>query len=182
MGVVEGRGVDQRHLAVDRQAARLGVRVLKHHGGIAPGPRKARAGSLILGEREEISRDLCAGEFYRTAVGGRDAYRATAVQERALHRAGRPKRCLLAREPLSRQTDLTLLKEEWPPEQIVGHLLLHHEGVPSTQITHETSYRSICTNHWKVVPRELCKRLRTGHPVRRNARHTVSVLSVATPR
>ncbi|MFE9687377.1 hypothetical protein [Streptomyces sp. NPDC006285] len=30
--------------------------VLKHHGGIAPSPRKARAGSLTLGERKEISR------------------------------------------------------------------------------------------------------------------------------
>src|SRR3954469_2524793 len=40
--------------------------VLKHHGGIAPAVRKARAGSLTSGEREEISRGLCAGESYRT--------------------------------------------------------------------------------------------------------------------
>ncbi|MFI8281235.1 helix-turn-helix domain-containing protein [Streptomyces sp. NPDC085929] len=39
--------------------------VLKHHGGIAPLPRKERVGSLTLGEREEISRRLCAGDSYR---------------------------------------------------------------------------------------------------------------------
>ncbi|GAA3277264.1 hypothetical protein GCM10010493_65550 [Streptomyces lavendulae subsp. grasserius] len=36
--------------------------VLKHYGGIAPLPRKGRAGSLTLCEREEISRRLCAGD------------------------------------------------------------------------------------------------------------------------
>lgn len=73
--------------------------VLKHHGGIAPAPRKARAGSLTVGEREEISRGLCAGESYRAIAGllgravstisrevnkngGRDVYRAIAAQER----------------------------------------------------------------------------------------------------
>jgi len=87
--------------------------VLKHHGGIAPAPRKTRSGSLTLGEREEISRGLCAGHSYRAIAGllgravstisrevgnngGRDVYRATAAQERALDRARRPKQCLLA--------------------------------------------------------------------------------------
>lgn len=164
--------------------------VLKHHGGIAPGSRKARAGSLTLGEREEISRGLCAGQSYRSLAallgravstisrevgsnGGRDAYRAIAAQERALDRARRPKQCLLAREPVLRQTVLALLKEEWSPEQIVGHLRLHHGDDPNMRITHETIYRSIYTTRWKVVPRELCKRLRTGRPIRKNKRHTV---------
>ncbi|MFE2849392.1 transposase [Streptomyces scopuliridis] len=115
--------------------------VLKHHGGIAPVPHKARAGALTMGEREEISRGLCAGDSYRAIAGllgravstisrevndngGRDVYRAIAAQERALDRAGRPKQCLLARRPALRQTVLTLLREEWPPEQIVGHLRL----------------------------------------------------------
>ncbi|MGW0564842.1 helix-turn-helix domain-containing protein [Streptomyces sp. NPDC003016] len=40
--------------------------VLKHHGGIAPGSRKVRAGSLTTGEREENSRGLSSGESCRT--------------------------------------------------------------------------------------------------------------------
>ncbi|MET7311625.1 IS30 family transposase [Streptomyces sp. NPDC005571] len=164
--------------------------VLKHHGGIAPAPRKARAGSLTLGEREEISRGLCAGHSYRAIAGllgravstisrevgnngGRDVYRAIAAQERALDRARRPKQCLLAARPALRQMVLTLLCEEWSPEQIVGHLRRHHGNDPAMEISHETIYRSVYTTRWKVIPREVCKRLRTGRPIRKNKRHTV---------
>lgn len=164
--------------------------VLKHHGGIAPAPRKARAGSLTLGEREEISRGLCAGHSYRAIAGllgravstisrevgnngGRDVYRAIAVQERALDRARRPKQCLLAARPALRQTVLTLLCEEWSPEQIVGHLRRYHGNDPAMEISHETIYWSVYTTRWKVIPREVCKRLRTGRPIRKNKRHTV---------
>lgn len=164
--------------------------VLKHHGGIAPAPRKARAGSLTLGEREEISRRLRAGHSYRAIAGllgravstisrevgnnsGRDVYPAIAAQERALDRARRPKQCLLAARPALRQTVLTLLCEEWSPEQIVGHLRRHHGNDPAMEISHETIYRSVYTTRWKVIPREICKRLRTGRPIRKNKRHTV---------
>lgn len=164
--------------------------VLKHHGGIAPAPRKARAGSLTLGEREEISRGLSAGHSYRAIArllgravstvsrevgnnGGRDVYRAIAAQERALDRARRPKQCLLAARPALRQTVLTLLCEEWSPEQIVGHLRRYHGNDPTMEISHETIYRSVYTTRWKVIPREVCKRLRTGRPIRKNKRHTV---------
>jgi IS30 family transposase len=44
-----------------------------------------------------------------------------------------------------RQTALPLLPEEWSPEQIVGHLRLHHGDDPRTQITHETIHRTIHT-------------------------------------
>lgn len=66
-----------------------------------------------------------------------------------------------------------LLKQEWSPEQIVGHLRLHHGDDPTMRISHETIYRAVYTTRWKVVPRELCKRLRTGRPIRKNKRHTV---------
>ncbi|WUS11417.1 IS30 family transposase [Streptomyces sp. NBC_01260] len=141
-------------------------------------------------EREEISRRLCAGDSYQSIAGllgravstvgrevnnngGRDVYRAVAAQERALDRGRRPKECLLAREPVLRQTVLDLLSEEWSPEQIVGHLRLRHGDDPGMQISHETIYRSVYITRWKVVPRELCKRLRTGRPIRKNKRHTV---------
>ncbi|MEV6712640.1 IS30 family transposase [Lentzea sp. NPDC051208] len=164
--------------------------VLKHHGGIAPEPRKTRAGSLTMAEREEISRRLCAGDYYNAIAvqlgravstisrevnknGGRDAYRATVAQERTVDRARRPKQCLLARRHALRETVLALLREEWSPEQIVGHLRLNHDDDPAMKISHETIYRSVYITRWKVVPRELCKRLRTGRPIRKNKRHTV---------
>jgi IS30 family transposase len=164
--------------------------VLKHHGGIAPAPRKHRHGSLTMAEREEISRGLSAGESYRmisvvlgravstisrevSRNGGRVIYRATAAQQRAVDQARRPKPCLLAQRPALREKVVILLREEWSPEQIVGHLRLHHEDDQAMRISHETIYRSIYTTRWKVVPRELCKRLRTGRPIRKNKRHTV---------
>ncbi|MEU9187965.1 helix-turn-helix domain-containing protein [Streptomyces sp. NPDC048484] len=90
--------------------------VLKHHGGIAPVARKARAGRLTMGDRKEISRGLCAGDSYRAIAGllgravstisrevsnngGRDVYRAIAAQERALDRARRPSSACLPAGP-----------------------------------------------------------------------------------
>ncbi|WP_371320795.1 IS30 family transposase [Saccharothrix yanglingensis] len=164
--------------------------VLKHHGGIAPEPRKARGGSLVLAEREEISRGLHAGESYRAIAerlsravstvsrevnrnGGRVRYRATTAQELASERARRPKPCLLARRPGLREKVVELLGQEWSPEQIVGHLRLHHDGDPEMRVSHETIYRSVYTTRWKVVPRVLSTRLRTGRPIRKHKRHTV---------
>nr|WP_079408288.1 hypothetical protein [Streptomyces sp. 3211] len=66
-----------------------------------------------------------------------------------------------------------LLGEERSPEQMVGYLRLRHGDDAEMLISRETIYRSVCTTRWKVVPRELCKRLRTGRPIRRNKRHTV---------
>lgn len=68
---------------------------------------------------------------------------------------------------------MALLGEEWSPEQIVGYLRRHHGGDPAMAISHETIYRSIYTTRWKVIPKELCKRLRTGRPIRKNKRHTI---------
>lgn len=164
--------------------------VLKHHGGIPPEPRKQRLGDLTPAEREEISRGLHAAESYRQIAarlgravttisrevdrnGGRSVYRATAAQERALDQARRPKPSLLARRPALKETVVNLLREEWSPEQIVGHLRLHHQDDPMMAISHETIYRAIYTTRWKVIPRELNKRLRTGRPIRKNKRHTV---------
>ncbi len=68
---------------------------------------------------------------------------------------------------------MTLLGEEWSPEQTVGHLRPHHDGDPTMRISHESIYWNVHTTRWKVVPRELSKRLRTGRPIRKNKRHTV---------
>lgn len=164
--------------------------VLKYHGGIAPRPRKARAGHLSAAEREEISRGLRAGQSLRaigrllgrpvstisrevTRNGGRGAYRAVEAAQAAKVRARRPKQCLLARSEVLQAKVVELLSLEWSPEQIVGHLRLHHAGDPAWAISHETIYRSIYTCRWKVIPRGLNKRLRTRRPIRKNKHHTV---------
>jgi transposase, IS30 family len=68
---------------------------------------------------------------------------------------------------------IELLESEWSPEQIVGYLRLTHADNPLLEIRHESIYRAIYTTRWKVIPRELCNKLRTGRPIRKNKRHTV---------
>jgi IS30 family transposase len=164
--------------------------VLKHHGGIAPVPHRPRARHLTSADREEISRGLRAGESLRAIGvllgrpastisrevarnGGRDTYRAVPAGQRAKERARRPKRCLLARSPALQAKVVELLTLEWSPEQIVGHLRLHHGADPAMAVSHETIYRSVYTSRWKVVPKSLNKRLRTRRPIRKHKRHTV---------
>ncbi|UPU46536.1 MULTISPECIES: IS30 family transposase [Rhodococcus] len=164
--------------------------VLKYHGGIAPEPHTVRSGHLTPVEREAISRSIVSGDSVRSMAsalgrvpstisreinrnGGRHAYRAAAAQERAGTHAKRPKPCLLQRRPALREKVVSMLEDEWSPEQIVGHLRRHHSGDDELAISHETIYRSIYTTRWGVIPQKLCKRLRTRRPIRKNKRHTV---------
>ncbi|GAA1624575.1 hypothetical protein GCM10009733_021590 [Nonomuraea maheshkhaliensis] len=68
---------------------------------------------------------------------------------------------------------IELLDNEWSPEQIVGHLRLTHAGNPLMRISHESIYRAIYTIRWKLIPRELCTKLRTRRPIRKNKKNTV---------
>ncbi|MCD2158362.1 helix-turn-helix domain-containing protein, partial [Rhodococcus cerastii] len=105
--------------------------------------------------------------------GGRHAYRAAAVQERAGSQAKRPKPCLLQQRPALRERVVSMLEDEWSRERIVGHLRRHHSGDDELSISYETIYRSIYISRWGVIPQKLCKRLRTRRPIRQNERHTV---------
>ena len=164
--------------------------VLKHHGGIAPAKRVRRADHLTTDERESISRGLEAQMSLRSIAvaigrpastvsrevarnGGREKYRAFAAEQRAQEQLRRPKPSALQGNPLLRQVVIDLLENEWSPEQIVGHLRLTQGGNQLMQISHESIYRAIYTTRWKVIPRELCSKLRTGRPIRKNKRHTV---------
>jgi transposase, IS30 family len=104
-------------------------------------------------------------------VGERSVGRPRRRNERSIRHVARSSACWPA--PVLRDTVVMLLRDEWSPEQIVGHLRLHHPDDTAMAVSHETIYRSIYTTRWKVVPRELCKRLRTGRPIRKNKRHTV---------
>jgi IS30 family transposase len=163
--------------------------VLKYHGGIAPAARHPRLGHLTAQDREVISRGLRAGETVTgiafqlrrpastvsreiTRNGGRETYRAIAAGERARENARRPKMSALARNPVLRGVVLQMLDQEWSPEQIVGRLRLMHPHDLGMRVSHESIYRAIYTTRWKVIPRELCKKLRTGRPIRKNKHST----------
>ncbi|MGC4806102.1 IS30 family transposase [Micromonospora sp. DT233] len=164
--------------------------VLKHHGGIAPAERMRRADRLTPEDRESISRGLEAGASMRSIAlsigrppstvsrevsrnGGRLKYRAFAAEQRAREQAGRPKPSALQDNVVLRQLVIELLETEWSPEQIVGHLRLVHADNPLMRISHESIYRAIYTTRWKMIPRELCAKLRTGRPIRKNQKNTV---------
>ncbi|MEW2477541.1 IS30 family transposase [Micromonospora gifhornensis] len=164
--------------------------VLKHHGGIAPAERVRRADRLTPEDRESISRGLEAGASIRSIArsigrpsstvcrevarnGGRLEYRAFAAEQRAQDQARRPKPSALQGNPVLRQLVIELLETEWSPEQIVGHLRLVHADNPLMRISHESIYRAIYTSRWKLIPRELCAKLRTGRPIRKNKKNTV---------
>jgi IS30 family transposase len=163
---------------------------LKYHGGIAPAARRARAGRLTPQDRESISRGLGAGDPVRAIAaamgrpastvsreiarnGGRVAYRAVAAGERARDQARRPKLSALQRNPVLRRIVVDLLDQEWSPEQIVGRLRLLHPDDQQMRVCHESIYRAVYTSRWKVIPRELSRKLRTGRPIRKNKRNTV---------
>jgi IS30 family transposase len=164
--------------------------VLKHHGGIAPAVPVVRVGHLTSVDRETISRGLEAGASLRSIAvsierpastvsrevarnGGRVAYRALTAELRARDAARRPKPSALQHNPLLRQVVIDLLEQEWSPEQIVGRLRLLHADDPLMRVSHESIYRAIYTSRWKVIPRALCQKLRTGRPIRKNKRNTV---------
>ncbi|QYN18939.1 IS30 family transposase [Amycolatopsis sp. DSM 110486] len=164
--------------------------VLKHHGGIAPKRPVSRADHLSVDEREVISRGISAQLSFRAIAaslgrsastvsrevrrnGGRDVYRAVAAQERADDQRKRPKQSLLARNPILRNRVVDWLEQEWSPQQIARRLRLEHEGDPDMMVSHETIYRSVYTSRWKLIPKAMSKKLRTGRPIRKNKRHSV---------
>jgi hypothetical protein len=157
--------------------------VLKHHGGIAPAERVRRADRLTAEERESISRGLEAGASLRSIAvsigrpastvnrevarnGGRGKYRAVAAEQRAQEQTRRPKPSALQNNPMLRRLVIELLENERSPEQIVGHLRLVYLDNPLLRISHESIYRAVYTTRWKMIPRELCTKLRTGRPIR----------------
>ena len=120
------------------------------------------AAGLSLGEREEISRGLAAGESCRWIArtrlpgrdpstvsrevarhGGRDRYRA----ERALRRASisrcRPKPRRLVVEPELAGQVLARLLRRWSPRQIAASLAADFPDRPELRVSPETIYQAV---------------------------------------
>lgn len=153
-------------------------------GGIAPAGRRRSVQALTGREREEISRQLCAGSSLRLIArllkrapstisreidrnGGRRAYRAGPADSHAWAQAKRPKRCKLSQhQPLQRAV-AQKLKLNWSPEQIAGWLRRTFPDDSTMQVSHETIYRSLFIQARGVLKRELLRHLRSRRLMRK---------------
>ena len=160
-------------------------RLLVRTGGYPPRRRVRSPLRLTVGEREEISRGLKAGDSFRAiarrlnrapstisrevvANGSRNRYRAWRAERRARRMARRPKTAKLARNPRLRAKVERWLAQRWSPEQIAHRLKLEHPDGPEMHVSHETIYRSLFVQARGALRKELTAYLRT----RRTRRHS----------
>jgi IS30 family transposase len=101
-------------------------------------------------------------------------YRAIDSDDRTWRRAGRPKVCLLARQPRLCQYVADRLRDDWSPEQIAGVLRTQHPLGGEAYVSHETIYRSLFIESRGVLARELRAHLCSGRPMRRSVHNTVT--------
>jgi IS30 family transposase len=158
---------------------------LAPHGGIRPPPRCRSRLALTLAEREEISRAIALDQSARSIArllgrspssvsreisrnGGYDRYRAALADEQAWNRARRPKRCKLATNPWLRRAVAEKLALNWSPEQIAGWLKRTYPEDESSQVSHETIYRSLFVQARGVLRKELLRHLRSKRTIRRS--------------
>src|SRR5579872_3850576 len=157
---------------------------LSARGGFAPAARRRSDRALSLREREEVSRQLCAGSSLRAIArslarspstvsrevarnGGRSRYRAADADARAWTSALRPKPCKLGQRPRLRRLVADKLRLDWSPEQIAGWLARAFPDQPAMQISHETIYKTLFVQARGVLKRELLRHLRTRRLMRR---------------
>ncbi len=168
----------------DRESSSI-FSILSPSGGIRPAPRVRSKLALTLSEREEISRGIVCQRSLRSIAsqlnrspstisreikrnGGYDDYRAAHADQTAWDRACRPKLCKLATNPsLSRKVAAKLMKN-WSPEQIAGWLKRTCPNNESSQVSHETIYRSLFIQTRGVLKKELQQYLRTQRAIRRS--------------
>jgi IS30 family transposase len=158
-------------------------------GGVRPRERCRAANQLSLGEREEISRGMAAGESVRAVArrlgrapstvsrelirnGGRRRYRAAVADHAAWGRTLRPKRCKLATNTRLREVVAVKLGEDWSPQQIAGWLVRTFPDEPEMWVSHETIYLTLFVQARGALKRELATHLRTRRMKRRSRAHT----------
>ena len=180
------RGESQNSIGrlFDRESSSI-FSLLSPMGGIRPVPRTRSKLSLTLSEREEISRGIVSQLSLRTIAsqlkrspstisreikrnGGYDHYRAAQADQAAWDRACRPKLCKLACHPSLSRKVATKLMRNWSPEQIAGWLKRTYPNNESSQVSHETIYRSLFIQTRGVLKKELQQYLRTQRAIRRS--------------
>jgi IS30 family transposase len=163
--------------------------VVRSYGGIAPRERCRSRLALTLGEREEISRGLCAQRSMRQIARflGRSPssvsreiarntphwwqYRAHKADQRAWDRALRPKPCHLVKHPQLAKLVAQKLRLEWSPQQIAGWLAREFGDAKSRRVSHETIYKSLFIQARGVLKKQLTAHLRRGRTLRRSRQY-----------
>ena len=163
--------------------------ILSRTGGIRPPERKRSRQALTLGEREEISRGIVAGQSFRAIAasldraastvsrevnrnGGRRDYRANHADQAAWQRAHRPKRCKLVQNRALAGIVAKKLQLNWAPEQIAGWLKRTYPDDENYRVSHETIYRSLYIQARGALKKELLQHLRRKRAMRRSRHHT----------
>lgn len=164
-------------------------RILAETGGIQSAARHRSRLALTLAEREEISRAVVAGKSIRSVAsllgrapstisreikrnGGLGSYRASQAEQAAWNRACRPKICKLAKNPTTAQIVASKLQLQWSPEQIAGWLKREFPDDVSSQVSHETIYRTLFIQARGALKKELLEQLRRTRAMRRSRHHT----------
>ncbi len=164
-------------------------RFIASTGGLKPKIRKRSPWRLSLGEREELSRGLLAGDSFREIAirlgratstisrevalnGPRETYRAWRAEKTAAERSRRPKPSKLAEHPRLRREVERRLLEHWSPQQIAARLVCDYPDDLEMRVSHETIYRSLFVQARGALRKELTAYLRTGRTQRCSHKRT----------
>jgi IS30 family transposase len=181
--VAEGAPAWKLHQEINRSRHAIRRAVVALYRPARREPQRS-ALRLSLGEREEISRGLAAGQSVRAiargvgrspstvcrevaANGGRERYRACDADRRAVRKMRRPKPAKLAACPRLREVVEGKLELRWSPQQIAAWLALAYPDDPEMRVSHETIYLSLFVQARGALRKELFRCLRTGRARRR---------------
>lgn len=184
----KGESLQKIALLFDRNHSSI-QKILAQTGGIRPAQRCRSRLALTLAEREEISRAVVAGDSIRWIAtslgrapstisreikrnGGWGCYRASQADQAAWDRARRPRTCKLAERRRLAYLVAEKLRRQWSPEQIAGWLKRTYPDDASSQVSHETIYRSLFIQSRGALKKELLEHLRRTRAMRRSRHHT----------
>jgi len=184
----KGESLQQIAQLFDRNHSSI-ERILAETGGIRPAQRCRSRLALTLAEREEISRAVVVGHSIRSIAAslgrapstisrelkrnsGEERYRASQADQAAWDRARRPKICKLAENRTLAHIVADKLQLLWSPEQIAGWLKHIYPDDTSSQVSHETIYRSLFIQARGALKKELLAHLRRTRVMRRSRHHT----------
>jgi IS30 family transposase len=159
--------------------------ILAATGGIRPPERRRSRLALTQAEREEISRGIVRDLSLRAIAarlgrapstisrevnrnGGLQHYRASQADQAAWDRAQRPKPCKLVINRALARIVAQKLGRCWSPEQIAGWLKCAHPNDESSQVSHETIYKSLFIQARGALKKELLQHLRSKRAIRRS--------------